>query len=110
MFQEDGPTIYELAHDDMLHSEASQDAIHPVNYITVDVNAASPNVPMRHSPSEGPGSSQYHVTMEDGDELETGTVTTNLALVDKNVDAQHFHIIGKKKKLCFSVLCFRDIG
>ncbi|XP_075973119.1 uncharacterized protein LOC142974570 isoform X3 [Anticarsia gemmatalis] len=65
---EDGPTIHELAHDDILHNEGTQDAI--PNDIVIEippVNTAS----TIHSPCE-PSTSTYHVTMEDGDDAEIG--------------------------------------
>ncbi|XP_011553876.3 heat shock factor protein isoform X3 [Plutella xylostella] len=67
---EEGPTIFELAHDDALHNEASQDSMGQ-DYVTVDVSTTSPDVAMGHSPNGTSLSAQYHVTMEDGDDQET---------------------------------------
>lgn len=69
--QEDGPTIHELAHDDLLHNDASQDSINAVSFVT---NALTPgsNASAAHSPTNPNLNIQYHVTMEDGDEVEPG--------------------------------------
>ncbi|XP_026732066.1 heat shock factor protein isoform X2 [Trichoplusia ni] len=67
---EDGPTIHELAHDDILHNENNQEPISAADYITVDMpNMTNPTT--SRSPAD-PASSMYHVTMEDGEDNETG--------------------------------------
>lgn len=67
---EDGPTIHELAHDDILHNENNQEPISAADYITVDMpNMTTPTT--SRSPAD-PASSMYHVTMEDGEDNETG--------------------------------------
>ncbi|KAG6440469.1 hypothetical protein O3G_MSEX001278 [Manduca sexta] len=66
---EDGPTIHELAHDDILHTETSQDALDPSSFVTIDMNNT---VTRGHSPNDPLSSIQYHVTMEDGDDIDTG--------------------------------------
>ncbi|CAH0727318.1 unnamed protein product, partial [Brenthis ino] len=67
---EDGPTIHELAHDDILHSEASQDSLDPSAFVTVDL-ASGPKISNAPSNSDPTTSTQYHVTMEDGEETDT---------------------------------------
>ncbi|KAL0851146.1 hypothetical protein ABMA28_007008 [Loxostege sticticalis] len=71
---EDGPTIHELAHDDILHNEASQDALDSANYIAMDVPGI--NAFSNHSPTDPSATLQYQVTMEDGDEAETDGTRT----------------------------------
>ncbi|XP_013134956.1 PREDICTED: heat shock factor protein 1 isoform X3 [Papilio polytes] len=66
---EDGPTIHELAHDDVLHNEASQDSLDPSNFVTVDI-AANPEMFVGNT-ADPSSAIQYHVTMADGDEAET---------------------------------------
>ncbi|XP_045501093.1 heat shock factor protein isoform X2 [Colias croceus] len=64
---EDGPTIHELAHDDILHNEASQDSLYPASFVTVGL---SPPVMTLNNADPATLNTQYHVTMEDGDDLE----------------------------------------
>ncbi|XP_073958303.1 heat shock factor protein-like isoform X2 [Choristoneura fumiferana] len=66
--QEDGPTIHELAHDDVLHSEIAEDSLNPANFVSIDTE-----IPCSFSP-HNPNSMQYQVTLEDGDEFDTGGV------------------------------------
>ncbi|GBP85553.1 Heat shock factor protein [Eumeta japonica] len=68
---EDGPTIHELAHDDNLQSELSPDHMNSSEFVTVQMST-SPygNASSAHSPINV-GSQVYHVTLDDGDELET---------------------------------------
>ncbi|XP_049879097.1 heat shock factor protein isoform X9 [Pectinophora gossypiella] len=65
---EDGPTIHELAHDDLMHNEVSQDSVNAATFM----NNISPgsNSGAGHSPVDPSSSLQYHVTMEDGDDAE----------------------------------------
>ncbi|XP_038208355.1 heat shock factor protein isoform X9 [Zerene cesonia] len=65
---EDGPTIHELAHDDILHNEASQDSLYPASFVTVGL---SPPVMNLNNADPATLNTHYHVTMEDGDDLET---------------------------------------
>lgn len=67
-FQEDGPTIHELAHDDLIQSEGTPDAL--PGFVTVEIPSMT-NANPSHSPGD-PSASMYHVTMEDGDDPETG--------------------------------------
>ncbi|XP_047026406.1 heat shock factor protein isoform X2 [Helicoverpa zea] len=67
---EDGPTIHELAHDDIMHNENTQDSMPGNDFITVDIPNMT-NATTSHSPND-PSASIYHVTMEDGDDAETG--------------------------------------
>ncbi|CAK1602067.1 unnamed protein product [Parnassius mnemosyne] len=67
---EDGPTIHELAHDDVLHNEASQDSLDPASFVTVDINS-NPPIFSGQNNTDPSASIQYHVTMEDGDEVDT---------------------------------------
>ncbi|XP_068626914.1 heat shock factor protein isoform X3 [Battus philenor] len=67
---EDGPTIHELAHDDLLHNETSQDALDPTDFVTVNLTA-NPNIFLSRNVTDPSSSTQYHVTMEDGDDGET---------------------------------------
>lgn len=59
-----------MAHDDILHNETSQDALDPVDFVSIDLSN-SPIVSNATANSD-PTTSQYHVTMEDGEEAETG--------------------------------------
>lgn len=71
ILKEEGPTIHELAHDDLLHNEASQDSVNAANFI----NQISPRSNSRTglSPSDPSASAvQYHVTMEDGEDGDNG--------------------------------------
>ncbi|KAI8438555.1 hypothetical protein MSG28_011021, partial [Choristoneura fumiferana] len=55
--QEDGPTIHELAHDDVLHSEIAEDSLNPANFVSIDTE-----IPCSFSP-HNPNSMQiYPVT------------------------------------------------
>uniref|UniRef100_A0A2A4JYD3 HSF-type DNA-binding domain-containing protein n=1 Tax=Heliothis virescens TaxID=7102 RepID=A0A2A4JYD3_HELVI len=67
---EDGPTIHELAHDDIMHNENTQDSMPGTDFITVEIPNIT-NATTSHSPND-PSASIYHVTMEDGDDAETG--------------------------------------
>ncbi|CAH2050450.1 unnamed protein product, partial [Iphiclides podalirius] len=71
---EDGPTIHELAHDDTLHNEASQDSLDPTSFVTVDITS-TPEIFISNNQAD-PSSMQYQVTMEDGDDGETEGKTT----------------------------------
>lgn len=66
ILKEEGPTIHELAHDDLLHNDASQDSVNAANFI----NSMSPVPDSRttQSPIDLATAVQYHVTMEDGEE------------------------------------------
>lgn len=70
ILQEEGPTIHELAHDDLLHNEASQDSVNAANFI----NQIPPGSNCRTvlSPSDPATAVQYHVTMEDGEDGDNG--------------------------------------
>lgn len=65
--QEEGPVIHELAHDDILHNDATQDSMNATNF----GNNLSPGTSSR-SPIDPSTSIQYQVTMEDGDDVDTG--------------------------------------
>nr|BAG07219.1 heat shock transcription factor [Mamestra brassicae] len=65
---EDGPTIHELAHDDLMHNEGTQDSMPGSEFVNVDLPNMT-NANMSHSPGD-PTTSMYHVTMEDGDDPE----------------------------------------
>lgn len=70
ILKEEGPTIHELAHDDLLHNEASQDSVNAANFI----NQISPGANSRTSlsPADPASAVQYHVTMEDGEDGDNG--------------------------------------
>ncbi|XP_050346008.1 heat shock factor protein 1 isoform X5 [Nymphalis io] len=68
---EDGPTIHELAHDDIVQNDASQDSLDPAGFVSVDL-ASNPIISNTHNNADPTTSTQYHVTMEDGDDNETG--------------------------------------
>ncbi|CAK1540041.1 unnamed protein product [Leptosia nina] len=70
---EDGPTIHELAHDDILHNEVTQDSLDGSGFVTVNLSSL-PIVNAQNSENIALPT-QYHVTMEDGDDIETGHVT-----------------------------------
>ncbi|XP_013191251.2 heat shock factor protein isoform X2 [Amyelois transitella] len=72
---EEGPTIHELAHDDILHNDASQESIDPEDYVTVGVPLVNSNVATEQS-SVDPANIQYQVTLEDGDDVESETPGT----------------------------------
>ncbi|XP_053620354.1 heat shock factor protein isoform X7 [Plodia interpunctella] len=72
---EDGPTIHELAHDDILHNDATQESLDPEEYVSIDVPVLDPNVASEHSPID-PATMQYHVTLEDGDDAESEAART----------------------------------
>lgn len=62
ILKEEGPTIHELAHDDLLHNEAVNAAnfinqIPPGSNSRTDLNPTDP---------------AYHVTMEDGEDGDNG--------------------------------------
>ncbi|KAJ8736316.1 hypothetical protein PYW08_006972 [Mythimna loreyi] len=66
---EDGPTIHELAHDDLMPNESTQDSMSGSEFVNVDLPNMT-NANTGHSPGD-PTTSVYHVTMEDGDDPET---------------------------------------
>ncbi|KAI5640591.1 HSF-type DNA-binding domain-containing protein [Phthorimaea operculella] len=66
---EEGPTIHELAHDDALLNEASQDSELHANFANNISPGSGSNSGNGHSPTN-PSATQYHVTMEDGDETQ----------------------------------------
>ncbi|XP_034835694.1 heat shock factor protein isoform X14 [Maniola hyperantus] len=70
---EDGPTIHELAHDDILHNDASQDSLDPSRYVYISVLDSDNNQTSNSRKNTDP--EQYHVTMEDGDDTETANNT-----------------------------------
>ncbi|XP_045771888.1 heat shock factor protein isoform X4 [Maniola jurtina] len=72
---EDGPTIHELAHDDILHNEASQDSLDPSRYVYISVLDSDNNQTSNSRKNADP--EQYHVTMEDGDDTEAANNTNN---------------------------------
>lgn len=65
-----------MAHDDILHNEASQDSLDPVAFVSVDLSN-SPIISNTTTNSD-PTASQYHVTMEDGEEAETGKINLHI--------------------------------
>ncbi|XP_022118828.1 heat shock transcription factor isoform X5 [Pieris rapae] len=67
---EDGPTIHELAHDDILNNDASQDSLDATGFVTVNLSS----VPIINSGNSDGTTlpTQYHVTMEDDEDNETG--------------------------------------
>ncbi|XP_026493782.1 heat shock factor protein 1 isoform X5 [Vanessa tameamea] len=67
---EDGPTIHELAHDDIAQNDASQDSLDPAGFVSVDL--ANPIISNTHNNTDPTTSTQYHVTMEDGEDTESG--------------------------------------
>ncbi|XP_032528175.2 heat shock factor protein 2 isoform X4 [Danaus plexippus] len=79
---EDGPTIHELVHDDTLHNEVSQDSLDD-NFVSVDL-ANNPLIANSHNNSDPTTSSRYHVTMEDGEDLETDRSRLSLPIVNSN--------------------------
>ncbi|XP_014368448.2 heat shock factor protein isoform X2 [Papilio machaon] len=81
---EDGPTIHELAHDDVLHNDASQDSLDPTNFVTVDITS-NPEMFVGHNSADPSTAIQYHVTMADGDEGETDWKLTYPANRKKSV-------------------------
>ncbi|CAF4793004.1 unnamed protein product [Pieris macdunnoughi] len=66
---EDGPTIHELAHDDILNNDASQDSLDATGFVTVNLSS----VPIINSGNTDGATlpTQYHVTMEDDEDTET---------------------------------------
>ncbi|XP_026759222.1 heat shock factor protein 1 isoform X3 [Galleria mellonella] len=66
---EDGPTIHELVHDDILPNEESQESLDPSNFVTIEV----PTVSTDQSSVDPAGAIQYHVTMEDADDPKSGS-------------------------------------
>ncbi|XP_022118825.1 heat shock factor protein isoform X3 [Pieris rapae] len=66
---EDGPTIHELAHDDILNNDASQDSLDATGFVTVNLSS----VPIINSGNSDGTTlpTQYHVTMEDDEDNET---------------------------------------
>lgn len=63
----------------MIHSEASQDSLDPTAFVTVDL-ATGPNTSNAPSNSDPTMSTQYHVTMEDGEDTDTGIVYFRVSL------------------------------
>lgn len=57
-----------MAHDDILQNESSQDAIDPTFFVATDLNNITDNQNVANPLSN----IQYHVTMEDGDDIESG--------------------------------------
>ncbi|XP_045501330.1 heat shock factor protein isoform X5 [Colias croceus] len=95
---EDGPTIHELAHDDILHNEASQDSLYPASFVTVGL---SPPVMTLNNADPATLNTQYHVTMEDGDDLEAGQASmeqgvNNLATTSPSTSKTKAKSNGKK--------------
>ncbi|KAJ2947905.1 hypothetical protein O0L34_g9696 [Tuta absoluta] len=66
---EEGPTIHELAHDEVLLNEASQDSELHANFANNISPGSGSNSDNGNSPTN-PSATQYHVTMEDGDETQ----------------------------------------
>ncbi|XP_072943130.1 uncharacterized protein [Epargyreus clarus] len=66
---EDGPTIHELAHDDILHNEVSQDAMNAADFVSVDLS--NPLINAAYGNNNQVSSLQYQVTMEDGEDVDT---------------------------------------
>ncbi|XP_045527948.1 heat shock factor protein isoform X8 [Pieris brassicae] len=66
---EDGPTIHELAHDDILNNDTSQDSLDATGFVTVNLSS----VPIINSGNSDGTTlpTQYHVTMEDDEDTET---------------------------------------
>ncbi|XP_047508075.1 heat shock factor protein isoform X4 [Pieris napi] len=66
---EDGPTIHELAHDDILNNDPSQDSLDATGFVTVNLSP----VPINNSGNTDGTTlpTQYHVTMEDDEDTET---------------------------------------
>lgn len=57
----------------MMHNEATEDSMDPANFVTIEVPCTMPGASSsNHSPSDPAAPIQYQVTMEDGDETETG--------------------------------------
>ncbi|KAJ0182498.1 hypothetical protein K1T71_001867 [Dendrolimus kikuchii] len=79
---EDGPTIHELAHDDILHNESSPESITPMDFVSIDISNNSSNLSSR-SPLDPTAAVQYHVTMEDGED-ETGNVRAVYPICHRN--------------------------
>ncbi|XP_041975868.1 heat shock factor protein isoform X4 [Aricia agestis] len=77
---EDGPTIHELAHDDLLHNENSQESMDPAQFVTINIDANSPNL----QNSSDPSSLQYHVTLEDGEDIDTDGTRLTFTLAPSN--------------------------
>ncbi|XP_047985519.1 zinc finger protein 423 homolog isoform X4 [Leguminivora glycinivorella] len=78
---EDGPTIHELAHDDILHSEIPQDSLDPANFVTIDVPT---DAQVNNDYSPNTAGVQYEVTMEDGDDLDTDGVRVTYPVAKVN--------------------------
>lgn len=71
-----------MAHDDILHNDVSQDSLDASAFITVNLSS----VPIINSGSSHTTTlpTQYHVTMEDGEDNETGNILIMLTLICKN--------------------------
>lgn len=80
---DDGPTIHELAHDDVLHNEASQDSFHPAGFVSVDL-ANSSIIPNANNSVDPLTSTEYHVTLEDGDDAETDRTRLAFPIINTN--------------------------
>ncbi|XP_050681290.1 heat shock factor protein isoform X3 [Leptidea sinapis] len=68
-YLEDGPTIHELVHDDIGQNDVSEDPLEPTEFVNVDFS--SPPIIINHVGSNTLPT-QYHVTMEDGEDAECG--------------------------------------
>ncbi|XP_046964729.1 heat shock factor protein isoform X8 [Vanessa cardui] len=79
---EDGPTIHELAHDDIVQNDASQDSLDPAGFVSVDL--ASPIISNTHNNIDPTTSTQYHVTMEDGDDTESDRTRLAFPIIHTN--------------------------
>ncbi|XP_050345836.1 heat shock factor protein isoform X3 [Nymphalis io] len=80
---EDGPTIHELAHDDIVQNDASQDSLDPAGFVSVDL-ASNPIISNTHNNADPTTSTQYHVTMEDGDDNETDRTRLAFPIIHTN--------------------------
>ncbi|CAH2102491.1 unnamed protein product [Euphydryas editha] len=78
---EDGPTIHELAHDDTVHNESSQDSLDPAGFVSDLAN--SPIISNTHN-TDPITSTQYHVTLEDGEDAETDRTRLVFPIIHTN--------------------------
>ncbi|XP_047530409.1 heat shock factor protein isoform X5 [Vanessa atalanta] len=79
---EDGPTIHELAHDDIVQNDASQDSLDPAGFVSVDL--ANPIISNTHNNTDPTTSTQYHVTMEDGEDTESDRTRLAFPIIHTN--------------------------
>ncbi|XP_026493781.1 heat shock factor protein isoform X6 [Vanessa tameamea] len=79
---EDGPTIHELAHDDIAQNDASQDSLDPAGFVSVDL--ANPIISNTHNNTDPTTSTQYHVTMEDGEDTESDRTRLAFPIIHTN--------------------------